>query len=67
MEKGMVTHSSIVAWEIPWTEEPDMTEQLTLSLMFTFNGILMNFEIYIIKYYTKFNYESGFTFLLQLS
>ena len=22
MEKGMVTHSSIVAWEIPWTEEP---------------------------------------------
>jgi len=34
MEKGMVTHSSIVAWEIPRTEEPDMTEQLTLSLMF---------------------------------
>ena len=22
-EKGMVTHSSILAWEIPWTEEPD--------------------------------------------
>ena len=21
-EKGMVTHSSILAWEIPWTEEP---------------------------------------------
>ena len=22
LEKGMVTHSSIPAWEIPWTEEP---------------------------------------------
>ena len=22
LEKGMATHSSIFAWEIPWTEEP---------------------------------------------
>ena len=22
LEKGMDTHSSIVAWKIPWTEEP---------------------------------------------
>ena len=22
LEKGMVTHSSIFAWRIPWTEEP---------------------------------------------
>ena len=22
MEKEMATHSSILAWEIPWTEEP---------------------------------------------
>ena len=35
MEKGMTTHSSILAWRIPWTEEPsglkelEMTEQLT--------------------------------------
>ena len=37
--KGMATHSSILAWRIPWTEEPggpwghkesDMTEGLTL-------------------------------------
>ena len=48
LEKGMATHSSILAWRIPWTEEPhgcgwgsdspwgdqqwDRTEQLTLSL-----------------------------------
>ena len=41
LEKGMVTHSSILAWRIPWTEEPgalysprcrkdlDMTERQT--------------------------------------
>ena len=23
LEKEMATHSSILAWEIPWTEEPD--------------------------------------------
>ena len=47
-EKGMVTHSSILAWRIPWTEKPgglrsmgveksltDKTERLTLSLLFT--------------------------------
>ena len=44
LEKGMVTHSSILAWRIPWTEEPgmlspwgckesDMTEQLALFLI----------------------------------
>ena len=42
LEEGMATHSSILAWEILWTEEPgrlqsmgvtesDTTEQLTLS------------------------------------
>ena len=23
LEKGMATHSSILAWTIPWTEDPD--------------------------------------------
>ena len=22
LEKGMATHASILAWEMPWTEEP---------------------------------------------
>ena len=22
LEKGMATHSSVLAWKIPWTEEP---------------------------------------------
>ena len=43
LEKGMATHSRILAWRIPWTEEPgglqfmgsqswDTMEWLTLSL-----------------------------------
>ena len=43
LDKGMASHSSILAWRIPWTEEPgrlqytsghkesDMTEWLTFS------------------------------------
>ena len=45
LEKGMATHSTILAWRIPWTEEPGglyspwgpeelcRTEGLTLSLL----------------------------------
>ena len=47
LEKGMVTHSSILSRKIPWTETPgglqsmeskesDITERLTLSLSFNF-------------------------------
>ena len=38
LEEGMATHSSILAWRIPWIEEPrgrkawDMIEQLTFAL-----------------------------------
>ena len=57
LEKGMTTHSSILAWRIPWTEEPgglqsmgrkklDMTEQLTLTL-FHINKIKDNIIILI--------------------
>ena len=28
LEKGMATHSSILAWRIPWTEEPDRLESM---------------------------------------
>ena len=28
LEKEMATHSSILAWEIPWTVEPGMTVQI---------------------------------------
>ena len=31
LEKEMETHSSILAWEIPWTGEPDTTEHAQQS------------------------------------
>ena len=30
-EKGMATHSSILAWRIPWTEEPGGLQSLGLQ------------------------------------
>ena len=31
LEKGMATHSSILAWRIPWTEEPDWLQSTGLQ------------------------------------
>ena len=31
LEKGMDTHSSILAWRIPWTEEPGRLQSLELQ------------------------------------
>ena len=28
LEKGMSTHSSILAWRIPWTEEPGRLQSM---------------------------------------
>ena len=52
LEEGMATHSSILAWRIPWTEEPggcspwghresDTTEQLTCThtVLFRLRGV----------------------------
>ena len=31
LEKEMATHSSILAWEIPWTEEPSGLQSMGLQ------------------------------------
>ena len=31
LEEGMATHSSILAWKVPWTEEPDGLQSLGLQ------------------------------------
>ena len=31
LEKGMATHSSILAWRIPWTEEPGGVQSIGLQ------------------------------------
>jgi len=50
-EKRMATYSSILAWRIPWTKEPDglpsmgsqrvTTEQLSLSLSFNISQLVL--------------------------
>ena len=31
LEKGMATHSSLLAWRIPWTEEPGRLQSMGLQ------------------------------------
>ena len=31
LEEGMATHSSILAWRIPWTEEPGRIQSMGLQ------------------------------------
>ena len=35
LEKKMATHSSILAWEIPWTEEPGGLQSMGLQKSWT--------------------------------
>ena len=55
LEKEMATHSSILAWEISWTEDPgrlqyieskesDITEQLNHNKTTTMHTIFENFK-----------------------
>jgi len=32
LEKGLITHSSIFAWRIPWTEEPGRLQSIGLQI-----------------------------------
>ena len=31
LEKGMATHSNVLAWKIPWTEEPGGLQSMELQ------------------------------------
>ena len=61
LEKGKATHSSILAWRIPWTvestsrKESDTTEQLSLSLY----GILTHppQEKHFAEYYKMLSFQ----------
>ena len=48
LEKGMATHSSILAWRIPWTEEPGGLQVQSLTQLSDFH-----FEFKIFQYHTK--------------
>ena len=42
LEKEMATHSSIFAWEIPWTEEPS---RLTMDRSYTVHGAKKDLDV----------------------
>ena len=51
LEKGMVTHSSILAWRIPWTEEPGRLhpwgcKELDVTVTFTFSLGLFSYSFH---------------------
>ena len=48
LEEGMTTHSSILAWRIPWTEEPGGLQSMGLQSQIRLsNNKKRNIYIYI--------------------
>ena len=70
LEKGMATHSSILAWEIPWRnlagyspwgrKELDMTEWLTLSLSSMKNFFILKKKHFKCIYYLGKKHDKTF-------
>ena len=60
LEKEMATHSSVLAWKVPWTEEPgglhgvakqsDMAEKITLDLIFYFHTQKVSLQYVFFSY-----------------
>ena len=45
LKKGMATHTIILAWRIPWTEEPDGIQAMG-SQRVRHNGVINTFTVY---------------------
>ena len=43
LEKGMATHSSILAWRIPWTEEPGGLQSMDFLIWAIYQIIIRAF------------------------
>ena len=50
LEKGMVTYSSILAWEIPQTKEPEGLQSINTKTLKRPNGLYYYSQIYLNKY-----------------
>ena len=50
LEKGMTTHSSITAWEVPWTEEPGRLQPMGLQRVRVLKRNTKNVFIVNMKY-----------------
>ena len=61
LKKGMATYSSVLAWTIPWTEEPDRlqlmgshkeldtTEQLSVHFLYPFTCFCERYQSDILR------------------
>ena len=45
-EKAMATHSRVLAWRIPWTEEPGRLQSMGHKESDTTEGLKLNFGSY---------------------
>ena len=45
MEKAMATHSSTLAWKIPWTEEPGRLQSMGLLRVHTTERLHFHFSL----------------------
>ena len=41
LEKEMAIHSSTLAWKIPWTEEPDGLQSMSIELLMLTNNLIL--------------------------
>ena len=46
LEKEMVTYSSILAWEIPWIEEPEGLQSINTKTLKRSNSLYYYSQIY---------------------
>ena len=57
LEKDAMTHSSTLAWEIPWTEEPDglqsMGSQRVGHYLATKQQLLIQYDLLLNNYLSK--------------
>ena len=61
MEKGTATHSSIMAWRIPWTEEPGELQSMG-SQRVRHDWVTFTFQA-ISTYFTKFFFQQFFSII----
>ena len=51
LKKGMATHSSILAWRIPWTEEPGRLQSMDQKELDTTEWLTLSFKsVYLLGY-----------------
>ena len=55
LEKGMVTHSSILAWRIPWTEEPGGATVHEVAELDTPEGLTLSHFCFHVRYFRHTN------------